>query len=107
MRRSSRRSTGPSRASCNDDSRCEGITVNWLDAGEVECYKRGGIDPKKCRKTPKGTYSTFTKDSPSPPTGTCGASCSKNEDCNPSGGFWHHKCQTSHGTRCYGHCVEK
>ena len=26
---------------------------------------------------------------------------------NPSGGFWHHKCQTSHGTRCYGHCVEK
>ena len=47
---------------CNEDSQCDGITVKWGDAGLVDCYLRGGIDPKKCEKTPKGTYSTFTKD---------------------------------------------
>ena len=47
---------------CNADSQCDGITVNWKEAGLVDCYLRGGIDPKKCEKTPKGTYSTFTKD---------------------------------------------
>ena len=39
-----------------------GITVKWGDAGLVDCYLRGGIDPKKCEKTPNGEYSTFTKD---------------------------------------------
>ena len=47
---------------CNEDSQCDGITVKWGDAGLVDCYLQGGIDPKKCEKTPKGTYSTFTKD---------------------------------------------
>ena len=73
----------------------------------MECYKRGGIDPKKCEKTPKGTYSTFTKDSPSGHTGACGKPCFNNKDCNPSGGgHWRHKCLTTRGTQCYGHCVE-
>ena len=50
---------------CNDDTKCEAVTMKWVDAGDVECFKRGGLTLKDCEPTPPDAddiYSTYTKD---------------------------------------------
>ena len=50
---------------CNNDKSCEAVTMKWVAAGDVECFKRGGLTLKDCEPTPPDAddiYSTYTKD---------------------------------------------
>ena len=44
---------------CLRDSDCGGVTLQWLDAPLVSCFKRGGITIAHC-DVKVGDYSTFT-----------------------------------------------
>ena len=45
---------------CLSDDACDGVTMQWLDAPQVRCFKRGGIVLSQCESN-AGGYSTFVR----------------------------------------------
>ena len=46
---------------CLENGDCEGVTVEWVDDGKVNCLLREGIDIKKCDDDKDKTFTTFTR----------------------------------------------